>query len=312
MALAMTRPAIPPELRKILERQQYRIAGSHSAVKICSWTKRALMDAGFCYKQKFYGIQSHRCLQMTPSVAWCSNRCVYCWRVIEKTLGNTMNGIGLDEPSDIIDACIDAQRGLLSGFKGNEDVNMKKWREAQDPNQAAISLAGEPTLYPKISQLIGEFKKRGFTTFLVTNGQFPERLLNLTEPTNLYISLDAPDKETYKKTDRPALPDFWNRLNESLELMDSFSCRRVLRLTMVHGWNMTKPTGYAKLIEKANPDFIEVKGYMFVGFSRKRLLKENMPSHGEVKEFSRKISDLTGYRFKDEQAESRVVLLSRK
>jgi tRNA wybutosine-synthesizing protein 1 len=303
---------ITDDVRKTLERQQYRIAGRHSAVKICNWTKRSLRGEGSCYKQKFYGIQSHRCLQMTPAVAWCTNRCVYCWRAIEKTLGNGMEGVGLDEPGDIIDACIESQRKLLSGFKGFGGVDLHKWLEAQEPNQAAISLAGEPTLYPRIAELILEFRKRKFSTFLVTNGQLPERLEGIEEPTNLYISLDAPDRETYRKTDCPSFPDFWQRLEKSLELMNSFSCAKVLRLTLVKGINMKNPEGYADLIKKASPDYIEVKGYMFVGFSRKRLDKGNMPLFREVKAFSEKVMELTGYGFKDEQKESRVILLSNK
>lgn len=35
--------------------------------------------------------------------------------------------------------------------------------------------------------------------------------------------------------------------------------------------------GYSELIEKTNPDYIEAKAYMFVGYSRKRLEVENMP-----------------------------------
>ena len=303
----MTRTEGNPELERLLERQQYRLAGSHSAVKICNWTKNSLLDQGSCYKQKFYGIMSHRCLQMTPWLD-CQNRCLYCWRAVEHVL---LKNPSIDEPGEIIDSCIGSQRKLLSGFKGNDLVNMAKWREAQRPNQAAISLAGEPILYPKISALIDAFKKRRFTTFLVTNGQSPEGLQNLTEPTNLYISLDAPNRKTYKDTDRPTMPDFWERLNLSLEFMRSFSCRKVIRMTLVKDLNMHDTAGYAKLIERASPDFIEVKGYMWLGFSRKRLKKANMPSHKEVKEFADKISALAGYKFKDEQEESRVVLLKR-
>jgi wyosine [tRNA(Phe)-imidazoG37] synthetase (radical SAM superfamily) len=41
------------------------------------------------------------------------------------------------------------------------------------------------------------------------------------------------------------------------------------------------------------------------------LAKENMPLHSEVREFSEKLSELTGYPVRDEQKESRVVLLSK-
>jgi len=56
--------------------------------------------------------------------------------------------------------CIIAQRKLLSGFKGNEKINMEKWKEAQNPDQFAISLIGEPTLYPKLAELILELRKQ--------------------------------------------------------------------------------------------------------------------------------------------------------
>ena len=74
---------IPEEIRKSMVRQHYKIIGNHSAVKICTWLKKSMRDEGFCYKQKFYGIQSHRCLQMTPWIL-CPNRCLFCWRIIEK------------------------------------------------------------------------------------------------------------------------------------------------------------------------------------------------------------------------------------
>ncbi len=300
---------IPEDVRNMFLKQQYRFAGEHSAVKICEWTKKSLRDEGVCYKQKFYGIQSHRCLQMTPSVAWCPNRCVYCWRAVERTLESPKSGEKTDEPGEIIDKCIEAQRLLLTGFKGLDKANRKKWEEAQEPNQAAISLSGEPTAYPKISELIAEFHRRGFTTFLVTNGQYPERLENITEPTNLYISLDAPDKETYMKVDRPMLPDYWERLNRSLELMGRFRCTKVLRLTLVKGWNDSNPEGYVKLIEKAKPDFIEIKSYMHIGASRKRLPPSASPSYKELLKFSKQISILSSYKIVDESYQSKVLLL---
>ena len=56
------------EYKQALEKASYEIVGNHSAVEICGWTKKVLKDdvAG-CYKQKFYGIRSHQCTQMTPA-----------------------------------------------------------------------------------------------------------------------------------------------------------------------------------------------------------------------------------------------------
>ena len=81
---------IPSKVKRILKKQHYEIVGKHSAVQICRWTKRSLRDEGVCYKEKFYGIKSHLCCQMTPAVMWCPNKCVHCWRAIELTLGDEL------------------------------------------------------------------------------------------------------------------------------------------------------------------------------------------------------------------------------
>src|SRR5438132_1140238 len=67
-----------PEKQEVLERQGYRIVGEHSGVKLCHWTKASLTKGVGCYKQTFYGIESHRCLQMTPAVDACNLACQFC------------------------------------------------------------------------------------------------------------------------------------------------------------------------------------------------------------------------------------------
>jgi len=262
---------------------------------------------GVCYKERFYGIKCHGCLQMSPYMA-CNNNCLFCWRVIEKTKVKIDQ---TDEPKEIIKGAIEAQRSLLTGFGGLENLNRKKYKEAQNPTNVALSLIGEPTLYQKLPELIEGFRKMGVVTFLVSNGQFPE-MLERVSPDQFYISLDAPDKETYRKLDRPGLGDFWPRMERSLDAMASSKGRKVIRLTAVKDWNMKYPGKYAKLIERSRADFIEVKGYMHVGESQKRLPRECMPLHDEVKAFAEDISKASGYGYKDEQKASRVVLLSRK
>lgn len=297
-------------MKSVLEKQQYRIVGEHSAVKVCKWTKDSLLNRNFCYKQKFYGIQSHRCLQMTPCLG-CNFLCTFCWRAHPQDLGIKREEMPRkwDDPEEIIDGCIEKQRELLSGFGGNPAVDKKKLEEARQPNQTAISLTGEPMLYPKISDLIDAFHSRNFTTFLVTNGSEPSRLARLQEPTCLYISLDAPDKKTFIKTDRPMIQDAWENVNKSLSLLASFSCRTVVRITLVRGLNMLNPLGYAKIINKAGPDFLEVKAYMAVGFSVRRLPYSAMPSHAEVRKFAKEIAKNSDYDLVDEKEDSRVVLL---
>jgi tRNA wybutosine-synthesizing protein 1 len=216
-----------------------------------------------------------------------------------------------DTPEQIVDGCFRAQEKIISGYKGNEKTNWRKFQEAMMPKQVAISLTGEPTLYEPLGELLGAFHKRGLTTFLVSNGTLPQRLLKLSqEPTQLYISTCAPNEEVYRKVCRPQFPNAWAKLNESFELLKSFRCPTVLRMTLVKEHNMSLVEGYAKLVEKANPTYIEAKAYMHIGFSGLRLGFENMPMHGEVKEFALELAKATGYKVLDDAPESRVVLLS--
>jgi len=298
-------------VRKLLEKQGYRIIGEHSAVKACHWLKESLVNNRSCYKQKFYGIESHRCLQMTPSVSWCQHRCVFCWRPIEHTIGSKMEGETLDDPDFIIENAIQEQRRLLSGYGGNEKVDTSKLKEAKEPKHAAISLAGEPTLYPMIGDLIENFHSRGFTTYLVTNGITPEVLMDIEEPTQLYLSLESYDRKLYKRINNPQVKDGWERLNQSLEILNSIKTKKVIRITLIRGFNLDKPEKFASLIEKAQPDYIEPKGYVHVGYSRRRLLREDMPSFEEVQKFATQLSEEIGYNIKDSSKDSKVVLLSK-
>lgn len=310
----MPSDALPEELKKLLIKQHYHLVGKHSAVKVCEWTRRSLMNKSCCYKEQFYGIKSHRCLQMTPAVAHCTERCVFCWRPVEWTLGAELQE--WDDPDFIVEESINAQRLLLSGYGGLKDrIDEKKWEEAQNPTQAAISLAGEPMVYPKMGELIESFHKHGFeSTFLVTNGTFPDRLVELSkEPTQLYLSLEAPTKELFKQLNRPVTLDAWDRLNETIDIFPLFKSKRVIRMTLVRGWNGSEKLlpKFAELIKKADPDFIEVKSYMCVGYSRRRLTLDNMLSQQEIIDRSKKLGELAGYKIKDRKDDSRVVLLEK-
>jgi tRNA wybutosine-synthesizing protein 1 len=301
-----------PEFKKILEKQHYAIVGDHSAVKLCHWMKQSLLFNRECYKQTFYGIKSYRCLQMTPSINQCNQMCLFCWRhqgFTEKDFEK------VDDPAFILDESIKVQKKLITGFKGNIKCDLKKWEEANNPNMLACSLSGEPTLYPYLSDFFKECHKKNITTFLVTNGTNPKALENLdTLPKQLYVSVVAPNKEIYKKICSPLIPDGWDRLNQTLELLPSLDTRIVIRHTLVNGWNMSEKhiSEYAKLISKANPMFIEPKGYVFVGYSRKRMTIKNMPVFDQIKVFGNKLAKDMGYYFLMEKPDSLVVLLSNK
>ena len=293
-----------------LEYSGYRFVGEHghAATKICHWTRKSMVNEGVCYKEKFYGVQSHRCLQMSPAVPFCNQKCSFCWRDLSQTRAEWEGEY--DDPKTIIEGAIKAQNNLLCGFGGNKKADMKKLEESKRPTNAAISLAGEPTLYPEIDELLAEFHRQDFTTFLVSNGMHWEKLGSLdNEPTQLYVSLDAPNEKVYKELCNPQINDAWSKLNKTLELMNSFDSRTAIRITSVKGKNMISTDEYAELINKANPKYVEVKAYMFVGSSRKRLSLDNMPSHQEVSDFAQEIADKTGRELTKESEVSRVVLL---
>jgi tRNA wybutosine-synthesizing protein 1 len=306
---------VPQQLIETMKRQKYHFVGKHSSVKRCRWLYQALIHNRPCYKQKFYGIKTHRCIQMTPTSFYCTQQCLFCWRAQSGDLKIEWNEMKLpewDPPEKIVEGSIKAQLAILSGYKGNPNTDPQKFKEALKPKHAAISLTGEPTLYENIGELIHAFHKRGFTTFLVSNGTMPEALAKLSEePTQLYISVCAPNENTFRHVCRPQIPEAWKRLRKTLSLLSSFNCPTVIRITLVRGLNMKDVEEYAKLIEESNPTYVEPKAYMHVGFSRLRLNYEKMPSYKEILEFAVKLSKATGYNVIDKSQESRVVLISR-
>lgn len=301
---------IPEDAQKKFFKAGYRMVGTHSAVEICHWTRESLRKDRVCFKEKWYGIKSHRCLEMTPALTWCTHNCIFCWRPLEFTKNEEPKP---DDPKIIVDGCIEARRKLLTGFGGREGIDLKKLKEAMEPTSVAISLAGEPTLYPRIAELIEEFNKRNMISFLVTNGTRPDRLKGLTtEPSNLYITITAIDGKMYAKMNQPLITDGWKKINESLALFPSFKCNKVVRLTLVNNLNFQSPEKYAQLISKTQPDFVEVKSYSWVGESRLRLPGTSVIPIPDLKNFAQAVADEMSYELKDIEESSRVVQLARK
>lgn len=219
---------------------------------------------------------------------------------------------GVDDPEVIADLAIEEHRRTVSGYRNVAPRIM--WEEAMNPKHVAISLTGEPTLYPRLSELIRVFHERGLTTFLVTRGIRPEVLASLEEePTQLYVSLETWNREMYDFFNRPLVSKGWEKTLETLELLPSFSSPTVLRITLIKGFNMSEKDvkGFAKLIDKASPTYIEPKAYMHVGGSTERLSRDNMPLMSEVLDFAKKLASETGYEVTSYSAPSRVALLTR-
>lgn len=281
----------------------------HTAVQTCGWTKNALRGEGRCYKNVFYGIQSHRCIQMTPVVK-CNERCVFCWRD-HRGHAYELGDVEWDDPAAVVDASIELQQDLLSGFGGNDQVPRERFEESMTPRHVAISLDGEPTLYPYLPELIEEFHARDMTTFLVSNGTKPE-MIEACNPTQLYVSVDAAERATFDAVVRPVADDAWERLVDTMDVLHEKDCRTVLRTTLLDGENMRNPDWFAAFYDRAAPDFIELKAYMHVGHSQGRLSRDTMPEHEDVVAFAEAVQEwMPEYGVLKDVPASRVALLAK-
>lgn len=214
---------------------------------------------------------------------------------------------------------LESSKLIVEKYVASRDEIIDVHVEAAEPKHVAISYDGEPTMYSRLGELIAEFRKRNISTFLVTNGTFPERIRKLKDagalPTQLYVTMAAPDKETYLRVCSsvspyfPINPNYWDLVNETLGMLAALDCRTVVRISSVRGLNMIKPEAYRERVKKANPNFLEVKGFSISGNAPRiseRLgvtslghkdpsLQKNAlqyaPTHEEIKDFARRISD---------------------
>ncbi|MBI3190986.1 4-demethylwyosine synthase TYW1 [archaeon] len=298
-------------MRKKTTQMGYRFVGRHSAIKVCHWTRESIRGKNVCYKNKFYDIESNQCIQMSPSMLMCSMNCRWCWRNFDYVLPREKED--WDDPVSVLNGCIDAQVKILQGFYGNPNVDRDKLNNAMTPKHVAISLSGEPTLYPYLPEFIDEIIGRKMTAFLVSNGTRPQMIEKLLDhqPTNLYISFYGTNQEMYKKGAAPMEKNFWENVNKSLKLLGKFDCNTVIRLTLAKGLNFTDPKGYAEIIEKSGAKFVEAKAFMAVGGSRHSMKYEDMPLHAEIQKFAEEFERYSSYRIVNEKPDSRVVLMSR-
>ena len=211
------------------------------------------------------------------------------------------------------------------------DITTKKeieqvFESAKHPKHAAISLAGEPTLYPHIGELVAEFRKRKMCTFIVTNGTTPDVIRKLWKegnlPTQLYVTLPAPSKLDFIKITRPLSKNNWEKLMETLALLPQLPCRTVIRITAVKylNINLDMVPLYVDLLQKNTPDFIDIKGFTVEAHAlelEKRLgkfadgheLREFAPEFDDLFEFATKLKELGGFDILETHRASKDILL---
>ncbi|GMM55880.1 putative tRNA 4-demethylwyosine synthase [Maudiozyma humilis] len=271
-----------------LTKQGYRIVGSHSGVKICRWTKNELRGKGSCYKKSLFNIASSRCMELTPSLA-CSSKCVFCWRHGTNPVSKNWRW-ETDEPEFILENALAAHYSMIKQMRGVPGVIADRFINAFKVAHCALSLVGEPILYPYISKFVELLHEKDISSFLVCNAQHPESLRSLGKVTQLYVSIDASTKDELRKVDRPLYKDFWERMMECLDIIRTTQShqRTVFRLTLVKGFNMGDISAYADLVQRGVPCFIEVKGATFSGSSKDNvnaLTMQNIPFNEECKDF---------------------------
>ncbi|KAI9908709.1 hypothetical protein PsorP6_004017 [Peronosclerospora sorghi] len=308
-----SREMITPMQRKALTKEGYKIIGTHSAVKLCRWTKHQLRGRGGCYKHTFYGITSYQCMETTPSLA-CANKCVFCWRHHKNPVGRVWRW-KTDDAETLVKGAIERHQAMIKELKGLPGLIPARWDEAFTVRHCALSLVGEPIMYPHINDFCKHLHSRNISSFLVTNAQFPEKIAALDPVTQLYVSVDAATKESLRAVDRPLFKDFWERFLACLKALKDKGQRTVYRLTLVKSYNMEELDNYADLIKIGHPDFIEIKAVTYCGKSDgSDLTMKNVPWHEEVRNFCSSLCDSVSgeYAIASEHAHSNSVLLAKK
>ncbi|RQM09176.1 hypothetical protein DD237_000360 [Peronospora effusa] len=312
-AASKSREMVTPMQRKALTKEGYKIIGTHSAVKLCRWTKHQLRGRGGCYKHAFYGITSYQCMETTPSLA-CANKCVFCWRHHKNPVGRVWRW-KTDDAETLVKGSIERHQGMIKELKGLPGLIPARWEEAFTVRHCALSLVGEAIMYPQINEFCKQLHDRHISSFLVTNAQFPDKIAALDPITQLYVSVDAGTKESLRAVDRPLFKDFWERFLACLEELKHKGQRTVYRLTLVKSYNMEELDNYAELINIGQPDFIEVKAVTYCGKSDgSDLTMKNVPWHEEVRGFCSALCDRVSgdYALASEHAHSNCVLIAKK
>ena len=93
--------------------------------------------------------------------------------------------------------------GMINEMRGVPGVQSERLTEAFTVKHCALSLVGEPIMYPRINEMLSALHAREISSFMVTNAQFPEHIKSLDPVTQLYVSVDASTRDSLKAIDRP-------------------------------------------------------------------------------------------------------------
>lgn len=125
----------------------------------------------------------------------------------------------MDPPETLIEGFMSNHYKMVKQMRGVPGVQPHRFAEANQIRHCALSLVGEPIMYPRINEFVAMLHRRHISSYMVTNAQFPDAIRTLDPVTQLYVSVDAATPETLKAIDRPLFPDFWQRFIDSLNAL---------------------------------------------------------------------------------------------
>ena len=80
----------------------------------------------------------------------------------------------------ILDGAMENHYRMLKSMNGVPGVLEERLQEARRIRHCALSLVGEPIMYPHINEFVDMLHERKISSFLVTNAQFPEKVKRWT------------------------------------------------------------------------------------------------------------------------------------
>ncbi|GAA6065103.1 S-adenosyl-L-methionine-dependent tRNA 4-demethylwyosine synthase TYW1 isoform X1, partial [Tachysurus ichikawai] len=82
----------------------------------------------------------------------------------------------MDPAEKILQEALENHRNLIRQFRGVPGVRPERFEEGLAVKHCALSLVGEPIMYPEINSFLRLLHRCHISSFLVTNAQFPEEI----------------------------------------------------------------------------------------------------------------------------------------
>ena len=104
-------------------------------------------------------------METTPSLA-CANKCVFCWRHHSNPVGTEWKW-AMDEPELILEGALENHYKMIKQMKGVPGVLPERYQEGFQVKHCALSLVGEPIMYPEINKYLDLLHSKSISSFMV-------------------------------------------------------------------------------------------------------------------------------------------------